>query len=128
MGLFDGFPFTSKEERERRRRDFEKRVVPFGVEEQREKIREILKELFPGVDNTDAVFVYFNAKDAFTNKETKDEGEFAARQRLRNVKWIDGHGIAKILRLIELESQITSLDEFPTADDVLNGLYEEEEE
>jgi len=128
MGLFDGFPFVSKEERERRRRDFEKRVVPFGVEEQRGKLKGILKELFPGVDITDAVFVYFNAKDAYTNKETKVEAEFAARQKLKNVRWVDGQGVAKMLRLIELETGIESLEEFPTAQDVLNSLYDEEEE
>jgi len=128
MGLFDGFPFVSKEERERRRRDFEKRVVPFGVEEQRGKLKGILKELFPGVDITDAVFVYFNAKDAYTNKDTKVEAEFAARQKLKNVRWVDGQGVAKMLRLIELETGIESLEEFPTAQDVLNSLYDEEEE
>ena len=53
MGLFDGFPFVSKEERERRRKDFEKRVAPFGVEEQREKLKALLAELFPTLDNTD---------------------------------------------------------------------------
>jgi hypothetical protein len=127
MGLFDGFPFVSKEERERRRKDFEKRVVPFGVEEQRGKLRETMKELFPKVDTTDAIFVFYNAKDAYTNKETKVEGEFAARQKLKNVKWVDGRAMAIILRFIELESEITSLDEFPTAEDILNGLFEEEE-
>ena len=128
MGLFDGFPFVSKEERERRRRDFEKRVVPFGAEEQREKLKGILKELFPGVDLTDAVFVYFNAKDAYTYKETKVEAEFAARLKLKNVRWMDGRGVAIILRLIEMESELESLDDFPTAQDVLNGLFDEEEE
>jgi len=127
MGLFDGFPFVSKEERERRRKDFEKRIVPFGVEEQREKLKETMKELFPGVDRTDAIFVYFNAKDAYTLKETKEEGEVAARMKLKNVKWVDGRAIAIILRLIELETGIMSLDEFPTAKDVLNGLFDEEE-
>ena len=128
MGIFDGFPFVSKEERERRRKDFEKRVVPFGADEQRERLKATLKELFPKVDLTDAVFVFFNAKDAYTIKDTKEEGEFAARQKLKSVRWIDGRGIAIMLRLIELESGIVSLDEYPTAQDVLNGLFEEEDD
>ena len=128
MGWFDGFPFTSKEERERRRKEFEKRVVPFGVEAQREKLKTLLKELFPKIDSTDAVFSFFDAKDAYTKKETKEEGIVAARQKLRKTRWIDGRTEAIMLRLVELENEITSLDEFPTAADVLKGLFEEEED
>ena len=126
MGLFDGFPFTSKEERERRRKDFEKRVVPFGAEEQRAKLQETLKELFPKIDITDATFAFFNAKDAYTIKETKEEGLLAARQRLQKVRWVDGRTMAIMLRFVELENEVTSLDEYPTAQDVLKGLFEEE--
>ena len=124
MGWFDGFPFVSKEERERRRKEFEKRVVPFGVEEQREKLKILLKELFPKVDATDAVFAFFDAKDTYTKKETKEEGYAAAQQKLRKTRWIDGRAETIMLRLIELESEITSLEEFPTAADVLNGLFD----
>ena len=124
MGWFEGFPFVSKEERERRRKDFEKRVVPFGVEAQREKLKGTLKELFPGVDSTDAAFAFFDAKDAYTKKETKEEGYVAAQIKLRRTRWIDAGKEAIMLRFIELESEITSLDEFPTAAEVLAGLSE----
>ena len=122
MGWFDGFPFVSKEERERRRRDFEKRIAPHGVEAQREKIKSILGELFPKVDSMDAVFTYFDAKDSYTKKETKEEGEVAARIRLRRQRWVDGRAEAIVVRLIELENELESLDDYPTAADVLDGL------
>jgi hypothetical protein len=127
MGLLDGFPFVSKEERERRRKDFEKRVAPYGVEEQREKLTETLKELFPKVDPMDTMFAFYDAKDAYTYKETKEEGYAAARLRLRRQRWIDGRKETIMLRFIELESEAASLDDYPTADDVLAGLFEEEE-
>ncbi|MCL2111220.1 MAG: hypothetical protein FWH32_02995 [Clostridiales bacterium] len=125
MGWFEGFPFVSKEERERRRRDFEKRVTPFGVEEQREKTRETLKGLFPDIDATDAIFAFFNAKDAYTYAETKEEAYVKAKLKLRGTKWIDGRTETVMLRFIELENEIASLDDYPTAADVLDGLFEE---
>ena len=123
MGWFEGFPFTSKEERERRRRDFEKRVTPFGAEEQREKLRATLKGLFPDIDLTDATFAFFDAKDAYTYKETREEGYVAARFKLRRNRWIDGRNEAIMLRFIEMESDIESLDDYPDAEDVMEGLF-----
>jgi len=125
MGWFEGFPFTTKEERERRRRDFEKRLAPFGVEEQREKLKVTLGELFPGIDQPDLLFAYYDAKDAYTLKETDEEGHIAARVKLRKARWIDGRKETIMLRLIELERGLTSLDDYPTAKDVLDGLFEE---
>ena len=126
MGWLDGFPFTSKEERERKRRDFEKRVAPFGVEEHREKLKVTLKDLFPDVDIMDSMFAFYDAKDAYTYKENKDEGYVAAKIKLKKARWAAGQNAIIMLRFIELESEIESLDEFPTADDVLAGLFEEE--
>ena len=126
MGWFEGFPFVSKEERERRRRDFEKRIAPLGVEAQREKLQATLKELFPGMDIMDLTFAYFDAKDSYTYKETKEEGYAAARAKLRKQRWIDGRKETIMLRLLELESEISSLDEYPTARQVMSGLFEPE--
>ena len=126
MGMFDGFPFVSKEERERRRKDFEKRVAPFGVEDQREKLKETLSGLFPGADLTDIMFKYYNAKDAFTIKETKEEGLMAAQMKLRRTQKMDGRTETILIRLIELDTELTSLDDFPTAEEVLEGLFGEQ--
>jgi len=125
MGWFDGFPFTNNEERERRRKDFEKRIAPFGVDEQREKLKATLGGLFPKINTTDAMFAFYDAKDAFTKKDTVEEGRDAARLKLRKLSWIDGQSEAVLLRFIELENKITSLDDYPTANDVLSGLYDE---
>ena len=125
MGWFDGFPFVSKEERERRRKEFEKRVAPFGVDDQREKLSSTLKELFPDLNTTDAMFAFFDAKDAYTYKEDKEEGYRAAKNKLRRQRWIDGRKETIMLRFLELENEITSLDDYPTAEQVLAGLFEE---
>jgi len=125
MGWFDGFPFVNKDERERRRKDFEKRVTPFGVNAQREKLKATLGVLFPEINTTDAMFAFFDAKDAYTYKEEKDEGIAAARHKLRKLPWINESREAIFLKLIELENGITSLDDYPTAEDVLARLHEE---
>ena len=125
MGWFDGFPFVSKEERERRKRDFEKRISPFGLDEQREKLKVTLAELFPDINELDSLFAYYDAKDSYTIKENKEEGAVAARMKLRKQRWIDGRKETIILRLIEMETELTSLDDFPTAEDVMAGLFEE---
>ena len=124
MGWFEGFPFVSKEERERRRKEFEKRVVPFGVEEQREKLKAVLSELFPQLNITDAMFAFFDAKDVYTYKENKDEGYIAACEKLRKKRWVDGRTETIMMRFIELECEIKSLDEYPTKKQVLDGLFD----
>jgi len=125
MGWFEGFPFVSKEERERRRREFEKRIAPFGVEKQQVKQKALLAELFPKDDQLDILFAYYDAKDAYTYKETKEEGIVAARMKLRKARNIDGRKETIMMRLIEMEIALTSLDDYPTAKEVLDGLFEE---
>ena len=125
MGWFDGFPFVSREERERRRKDFEKRIAPLGLDEQRDMLKATLCELFPGIDKIDLVFTYYDAKDSYTKKETPGESEMAARQKMRRARWMDGRKETIFIRLIEKEIALTSLDDFPTAKDVLDGLFEE---
>ncbi|MCL2493830.1 MAG: hypothetical protein FWF33_07315 [Clostridiales bacterium] len=125
MAWFDGFPFRSKEDRERSVKEFEKRVVPFGAEKQREKLQATLRELYPKADIKDVMFVFFDAKDAYMKKESKAEGLEAAKLRLKKVRWLDERGKATLIRFVELESGIDSLDDYPTAADVLSGLSED---
>ena len=122
MGWFDGFPFTTKEDRERRRKDFEKRITPFGAYEQREKLKTTLTELFPGIDITELLFAYYNAKDSYTVEEDNAEGIKAARYKLRDLKWLNENGEKIMLKLIEMECGIKSLEEFPTAAQVLKEI------
>ena len=125
MRWFEGFPFITKEEQERRRKEFEKRVAPFGIEEQREKLKATLLKLFPKTEITYSMFMFYDAKDAFTKEETSEKGLVAAQRKLRRNK-VDSRTETIILRLIELESVIDSLDDYPAAQDVLAGLFDED--
>ncbi|GHU67416.1 hypothetical protein AGMMS49983_18550 [Clostridia bacterium] len=126
MGLFDGFPFTSKEDRERRTKDFENRVAPHGVEAQRDRMREMMKELFPEMDSKDAMFVFFDAKDSYTKKEKGEAGRAAAAARLKKLRWVDERKTQIILAYVELESEIESMDDYPTAEQILARAFPEE--
>jgi hypothetical protein len=119
MAWFEGFPFVSKEERARRQKKFERRLVPFGIEAQRDRAKETLTALFPDLDSKDSLFAFYDAKDAYTNyrdDEDKDarDGLAAATMKLRKLKWIDERKTKLLLAFIELESAIESLDDYPT--------------
>ena len=126
MGLFEGFPFVSKEERERRRKDFENRMAPYGVDETRDNLQQILKELFPSLDQRDSLFVFYDTKDSYTKSGKGEEGLDVAKKRMSRLRWIDERNKKLFLTFIEMESEITSLDEYPTAKQVLDRAFPEE--
>ena len=126
MGWFEGFPFVSKEERERRSKEFASRLVPFGIDEQREYTAKTLKELFPDHDTKDCLFTFFDAKDFYTKKDKGAPGLAAARVRLQRQKWIDERKTKIFLAFIELESEIESLDDYPTAEQVMDHAFPDE--
>lgn len=127
MGLFEGYPFVSKEERERRRKAFEERLAPYGVEEQRECSRNLMKELFPDLDSKDSLFAFFDAKDSYTKHNKGEMGRSAALARLKRLKWIDERNAKLFMTYIEMESEIDSLDDYPTAEQIIDRAFPEEE-
>lgn len=126
MAWFEGFPFVSKEERERRDREFKKRLVPCGLEESREHLQAVLKELFPDLDTKDGMFAFYDAKDSYTKNDKGELGRIAAMKRLKRLKWIDDRKMYIFMALIELESEIDSLEDYPTKAQVLDRAYPEE--
>jgi len=119
MGWLDGFPFVSREERERRDRLLEKRICPFGVEAQREKARMVLSQLFPNRQTEETLFAFFDAKDAYTQNGVGETDRNNALTRLLRNSWMDDHAVNVMMCFIEMESEAKSLNEYPTANDVL---------
>jgi len=124
MALFDGFPFVSKDELKRRQKEQEKRICPFGLDDQRAKAKQVLAELLPGMHEQDRLFSFFDAKDAYEKAERGEPGRYAARARLKRMKWVDGSAEDLMLKFIELESAIGSLDDYPTAEQVRHACGE----
>jgi hypothetical protein len=124
MALFEGFPFVSKEERMRRQKETETRLFPLGLAAQRAAAQQVLKELLPDLPAQDKLFAFLDAKDAFTKYDKGTAGCHAARERIKRLRWIDGEKRTRLLRFIELESAAPSIEEYPTAADVIESLNE----
>jgi hypothetical protein len=119
--MFEGWPFVSREERERRQKEYADRVFPFGVDAQRERTAAVLRELFGGekkYDAQDALFCFISAKAAYAQAGEGGDGYAKAGAQLRKLRFKQPDKIALMLAFIELESNIASLDDYPTADDV----------
>jgi hypothetical protein len=120
VGWFEGFPFQSKEDRERKAKEFEDRVFPFGVEAQRNAVTALLKELgtSPKAQTQDLLYAYISAKDKYVLKG-KDENAFSiARQQVTKLKWVEASDRRIILAMIKLDTDIQSLENYPTADEI----------
>lgn len=118
MGLFDGWPFKSKEQLERERRDFEKRVFPLG-EAQRTMAAALLAELMSKkLKEDERMYAYISAKDKYTQEDEEERAMHLARQTLMQQKWLTDSDRLVALALVRLEIGIEGLDEYPTADRV----------
>ena len=122
MGWFDGFPFQSKADMEKEKRDFEKRVFPFGLE-QRDHARTVLQELIPHVkSDTELLFAFINSKDIYMKDEQSEEGLLRARQQMKKLRYFTEEDKDRILTLVQLDAAAPSLENYPTAQDVLSHL------
>lgn len=119
MGLFDGFPFQSKDEVERQRQDFEKRVFPLGLK-QREAARLVLRKLIPHVKNdSELLFAFISSKDVYMINEQSEKAFALARAQMKKLRYFSEEDKDKIMALLLLDVRVSSLEEYPTEEDVL---------
>ena len=119
MGWFDGFPFQSREDMEREKRDFERRVFPLGLA-QRDAARTVLRELIPHIkSDSESLFAFISAKDIYMLNEQTDEALARARAQMKKLRYFTEEDKDKILALLLLDATATSLEEYPTAQEVL---------
>ncbi len=125
MGLFDGWPFKTKEQEEKERRDFEKRVFPFGIE-QKDVAMHVLKEgLSDKLKDKEKLFAFICAKDACLLCGVEEGGLGMAEDALKKQKWIGEEDRKFIYAFMRLEMRAPSLEEYPTANDVRELLASE---
>ena len=123
MGIFSGFPFQTKAQMEAEQAAFEKRVFPFGVDETREKARALLSPYATKkVGERELLFAYISAKDSYAQAGDGDEGLAAAKHTLKRQNWLSADAVSAILALVRLEDGSTSIDEFPTAEELRVAL------
>ena len=119
MGWMDGFPFKSRAQLEKEQKEFEKRVLPLGAE-QKEAALGVMRALMPQrMREDEMLFAFISAKDAYTKEEDEETGRAAVRHQLeRNIRMKEP-GKSYILALILLDTQVVSLEEYPTPAEVL---------
>ncbi len=120
MGFFDFLAIKSKEQMERERKEFEERVIPLG-EEQKQKASDTLARLIPrkNLALNEKMFAFISTKDRFILSGSGDDGLEQAKKMLKKQKWIKPEEKNIILALVQLESRITELEEYPTDEEIL---------
>ncbi|MDR1293099.1 MAG: hypothetical protein LBJ91_06885 [Clostridiales Family XIII bacterium] len=117
MGLLDGWPFRSKEDIERRNREFDERVIPLGPE-QKDMALAVLDELKPPGSRNDSkelLFGYLVGKDKYVMKGKGDDGMAAMAVELNKLKFLS-EGEKRIIKaLVKYDSDIINIDYYPSA-------------
>ncbi|MDR1495927.1 MAG: hypothetical protein LBS67_03290, partial [Clostridiales Family XIII bacterium] len=90
MGLLDGWPFRSREEMERKNREFDERVIPLGPE-QKELAQNVLAKLKPPKsrnDKKELLFGYLVGKDKYVQNGKGEDGMAAMSAELKKLKFL----------------------------------------
>lgn len=116
MGWFDGFPFKSKAQMEKEQKAFENRVFPLGLP-QRDAAAQVLREVLGSkVSKEELLFGFICAKDAYTEADEPDQALTHAKIALRKQKIVPVDQINCILALLLLEKDVSTLEDYPTAE------------
>ena len=120
MGIFSGFPFETKKDIDRRNREFDERMFPFGAEKQWEKTKEVLSVLVDEkhIKRDMIHFAYMSAKDRYTTYMEEGFGEEAAIKELDRVLKKKNEVKKLILTLIKLDTEIEAFEDYPTPERV----------
>ena len=120
MGFFDFLAVKSKEQVERERKEFEARVIPMG-EAQKQAAAEVLMRLITrkNLAQNEKMFAFISTKDKYILTGGGEEGMAEAKKMLKKQKWFKPEEKSIILALVQLESRVTSLEEYPTDEEIL---------
>ena len=86
--LMDLFVFKSAKQRERDAKKFDRWAFPYG-EPQREKLKEIIKQLLPKEDPKAAMAVYLMGRQAYRGSFKDDAEDLAERTEAQKIKALD---------------------------------------
>jgi hypothetical protein len=120
MGLLDGWPFRSKEDIERRNREFDERVIPLGPR-QKDMAMAVLEELKPSGsrnDNKELLFGYLVGKDKYVMKGKGEDGMVAMTLELGKLKFLSDEEKRVIMALVKYDSDIIDIDYYPSAEKI----------
>ena len=130
MGWLDGgwpawlSPPQSKEDQQRQMEELDARIFPLGAEERArvtDALRRLLSSKFGDPEN---LFTFVAAKEAYVRKTDSEDGLRAGWKILGLQGWLKKRDRALVLALIELESGIGSLEDFPADAEIIHRAEE----
>jgi hypothetical protein len=122
-GMFgDLFSFKSKEEKARSYDAFSNRVFPYG-DEQRDKILEILTELFPKEKARYVLMHYILVKDGMTGEDSLDFEEASKKVKHSPIK-ATAEIQAGIRALVNADFNINEKLEYPSLEELRTAAKE----
>jgi len=116
MGLFDGL-FQSREERERKEREYLKKIFPYG-EVQRQKIQDILYSLVNKKYGPQLMMHYILIKEAIIDSETKDYEAIAERIEKKKLIKLTPELRASIRLLMHYDLNTDENLNYPTPEEI----------
>jgi hypothetical protein len=120
MGLLDGWPFRSKEDIERKHKEFDERVIPLGPD-QKDLAQSVLEELKPAKsrnDKKELLFGYLIAKDKYIQRGKGEDGMAAMDVELNKLRFLSEEEKRIIKALIKYDSELININYYPTAEKI----------
>jgi hypothetical protein len=124
MGIFDGWPFHSKEEIERKNREFNERVIPLGPT-QKDRALAVLKELKPRKSRNDGkelLFCYLVSKDKYLLNGKGEDGMAAMSSELNRLKFLSEEEKRLIKTLVTYDSEVIDIHYYPSAEKIRKAM------
>ena len=121
MGIESWFTFESKEERERKRREYENKIFPFG-ERQKQHISDLLEQHVASKRSplTDCLFMYVSCRQLLADEAGEDSFRSWAKSSIG--KHMSAQDREYIRALAELDFRTSAEDRFVTHDEVCGAL------
>jgi hypothetical protein len=125
MGTFDnwfnGWPFKSKEQREREDDAYRAQMFPLGVDTEMAAVKEVLSQLFSGEKKYDpeiTLFMFLSSKQVYLDAQSSAAGKALVKDRLAQIGRWTGERAELMAAFVSLECRARSMEEFPTEEAV----------
>lgn len=128
MSWFEGFPFKTRAQMEKERKQFQSRVLPLGEPQKQAALLVLQQVVSAKVPDSERLFAFFAAKDKYLEGlEDEEEAPKAAMQAIKKQPGLTLQDKLNIVALIHLEHAISTLEEYPTAGQVLAAALQFED-
>lgn len=113
MGLFSGFPFTTRQNEEEQREQMEKRVFPHGTA-QREQAQAVLDAVVQRkTSGAERLFLFISTKDRYLLAGKDDAALQKAAAGMKQMRWLPKQDARRVLALVVLDAAWDESEPYP---------------